>query len=240
MIRATKLSVLEFKKITLEVGLYIGILCAILASCAMGWMAVTTEYFGLVNVFGFFAMIGELILIFYGARVLGSEFQYKTSTTIFTKGISRTKVVLAKLFCMGLLGGMLGLVSSIVGLIFQVFLLKESNFLDALLPFMINIATYVMIAILIGSFGILMSILTLGPVASFILTFVAFKVLPNFIGLVAMKLTLIEKIVEYIPFYTMSEALYRPITNEAYIGIVGGVILFLGLSILKINKKDLV
>lgn len=241
MNKVAKLSISELKKVGMTPYFYLATLLAVLIGVAIGIEGLQSQSFGIKHVYALFAMVAEYIVLYYGAKSLGDEFTYKTSTIIFTKKVSRLKIIMSKLLTLAQLGFLLGVLSSSVAITFSILAQGTGNLQPMLVEGAYNVVVYVLFSLLIGSSSILATLITMNTTTSLIITLIAFQFAPPILNMVGQKLPFIEKLLNYIPFYTAINFIeLHQMEAPILIGIITGIIAFVGLIAFVTNRKDLV
>lgn len=241
MTNVVQLSLHEIKKVGMRPYIYLATILASLASIAMGVEVMNGQTFSMSHIFMFFSMVAEWVIIYYGAKVLGEEFSSRTSTIIFTKTVSRQKIIMSKILSLAGIGLILGAISSVISVVFQQ-LLTGAVTTDFLVnEAFYNMISYVLFALLVGSFGTLAALMTMNATSALLITLLSFQFAPALLNMVAEKFSLLKEVLEYIPFYTAITFVEKHQLDPAHlIGIVAGIIIFSLSSIIIINKKDLI
>lgn len=236
-----QLSYLEIKKVGMRPYIYLALLLSAAASIGMGLEVLSGQTFSLRHVFIFFSMVAEWAIIYYGTKVLGEEFSAKTSTIIFTKTVSRKKIIISKILSLAGIGLAFGLVSSLIASVFQ-YILVDTLTVDFLVQeATYNIISYVLFALLVGSFGTLTSLLTMNATNSLIITLISFQILPALLEMAAEKVSFLKDYLTFIPFYSaISFIEQHQLEQKQLVGVVVGIMVFTVCSILIIDKKDLI
>ncbi len=236
-----KLSFLELKKIFKNKGIYIGILIAIAFAVIIGLQAkAAPKSFNSKHVFSFYGCISNLVLIVFAAKSLADEFQLKTSTQIFTSKRSRTEIVISKVLSIVLLSLIIAVIGSIILIGFKIFLGEAMSINIALKDIWTEVYTFVVYAFVVSSFAVLVAVINLNTTSTIVMNFVAFWIAPNVISMFTSRYAKLEKIFNYIPFYSAdSLTSYHNVQVMAVISIIAFGFIFLIASTITINKKDL-
>lgn len=241
MLQVVNLSFLESKKIFKRRGIYIGIFLCILFASAIGYQAMLTpKNFGITHVNAFFASIATIVLFIYSAKTLGDEFDFKTSTQIFTSKVSRVKMIFAKLLSILTIGVILALANTVVSSIFKV-ALNQSLTLNVLInDLWVNLYIYLIYSFVVGSFTLIISSICLTSISGIIGSIGAFMLGPSVISLISSKAPSLDWITNRIPFYAADRMISSRVygTYEVISLIVSGII-FITISCIIISKKDL-
>lgn len=222
-------------------GVYLGLVIAALFAIAIGVQAnLSPNTFQLRHVYAFFASVSELVIIVFAAKLIGDEFSYRTSTFLFTNFFSRKQILLAKLVSLIALALLFGVASNLVALGVGLFIGGEGVIESWASGFGRVTLIYVLHAFCVGSFALLVSVLSMNTVAPIIATIIAFWASSSVIGMVAMKYEALAEFVRYIGFYTASTALNTQTYGMPEVTglLLTGGILIAGAVIL-LEKKDL-
>ena len=241
MSKVLQLSYVELKKVSMRPFIYVALGLAAIASIGMGVEVLNGQTFSMDHIFIFFAMVAEWIIVYYASKSLGEEFSAKTSTLIFTKTVSRKKIILSKLLSLAGIGVIFGVVSSLIAIAFQYEINSHLSVSFLVYDAIYNVVGYVLFALLVGSFGLFSSLITMNATSSLLVTLLAFQFAPPIIEIIAGKFEFFKNILNYIPFYTAISFLEQHLfPKEQLIGIIGGILLFTISSLYLIDKKDLI
>jgi ABC-2 type transport system permease protein len=241
MSKVLQLSYVELQKVRMRPFIYLALGLAAIASIGMGVEVLNGQTFGMSHIFIFFAMVAEWVIVYYASKSLGEEFSAKTSTLIFTKAVSRKKIILSKLLSLAGIGMVFGLISSMIATIFQYIITSDISASFLVQDAIYNLVAYVLFTLLVGSFGLLASLITMNATSSLLITLLAFQFAPAIIEMIVGKFEFLKSLSNYIPFYTAVSFLEQhQFQRDHLIGIAVGILLFTVSSLYLIDKKDLI
>ena len=239
--KVVQLSLLEMKKISIRPYIYLTALLASLASIAMGVEVMYGQNFSMTHIFMFFSMIAEWVIIYYGSKVLGEEFSVKTSTLIFTKAVSRKKIIFSKIMSLIGLGAIFGTLSSVIAIVFQYLISHQVTTEFLIREALYNVLAYILFAVLMGSFGTLAALITMNATSSLLITLLSFQFAPALLNLAGEKFAWLHGLLDYIPFYSaITFVEQHQLAEKQLIGIAIGIIIFTISSLVIVDRKDLV
>ncbi|WP_339319385.1 hypothetical protein [Paenibacillus sp. FSL R10-2734] len=241
MSKAMKLSWLEYMKIMMRPGVYIGIMLATIFSVGGAYQAIHfPESFQMRHVYSFFSNISELVIFIYTAKSLGDDFKFKTTIPLFTRGLSRTKVMVSKLLSLLYLSLTLAIVSCLIGLITSYIMPQEIDWFSTWSELGRICLAYLLYTFCVGSFGLLVTVFSFSMANTLIVCLVAFWLMSSLLKMVAQKLEGFRGVLPYISFNTASEVIqFHTLNISEFISMSGGGVLFLVLGLLFLNKRDL-
>lgn len=179
-----------------------------------------------------------MLMMVYFSNILTNDFENNTYKTIFTGGLTRMQVLISKYIT--LLGS-----SILFCFIYQIFLFIAQIIASGSFNLNIknSITIFILYAISIGSFAMLIMSITLSFKFTFMITFVFFNdFVSNFINIVAreLKVGIIQSIVEKIPFKLATNGFQMQFyaSNEIYAILISSMIFF-GIASLIIVKRDI-
>ncbi|MTD41832.1 ABC transporter permease subunit [Erwinia sp. CPCC 100877] len=241
MSKVLQLSYVELQKVSMRPFIYLALGLAAIASIGMGVEVLNGQTFGMSHIFIFFAMVAEWVIVYYASKSLGEEFSAKTSTLIFTKAVSRKKIILSKLLSLAGIGMVFGVISSMIATIFQYIITSDISASFLVQDAIYNLVAYVLFTLLVGSFGLLASLITMNATSSLLITLLAFQFAPAIIEMIVGKFEFLKSLSNYIPFYTAVSFLEQhQFQRDHLIGIAVGILLFTVSSLYLIDKKDLI
>ncbi|HEY9063010.1 MAG TPA: hypothetical protein VIO64_21325 [Pseudobacteroides sp.] len=239
-----KLSVYEFINVVKTRGfLYAMLIGALYISL---WIFISPKSFSSYNYqFEFFRVI-NFIILYYSCAVLGKEFTYGTSNILFTGALTRTQVLLEKIFVILKFGLFFWLCSRFIEIIVQLRIYGKLDIAVLIGKITIfSLIIYLLISFVIGSFGLLISIAMRKFTSTLIITLSVFGVLQHFIPIfielrTKEHLTLTEQIITKTPNYTIfSWVQFWDISAIQVLTMLLWGFLFFITSYMVINKRSL-
>ena len=232
----------ELKKIILRPYIYIGILIAsALAVGVANEVLNQSEIFSIIHVNSLFAGVAEFIIYIYAAKALGDEFQFRTSTTIFSSNISRNQLVDIKVLSIVIVAIMLAMISGIISvstLIIGSNQVVMSQILDLLLKVFLIYTVY---GFCLATYTLFLTIIAKSTLVGMVASMTSFWIGQMILDAVAIKLPSLINVIRYIPYYSASRALgFHEFNMNVILGMLLFSIIFLTLSKITLKKMDVV
>ncbi len=239
-----KLSVYNFKNVAKTNGFILSFAASIFY--VLLWIYLKPKAFIVVDYqFEFFRVV-NFIILYYSCAALGKEIVYGTSKILFTAPLSRTSVIIEKLLVIFLFGLLYWLCSRILEI---AAILRITKKLDMGSIFSLSsvksLAIYMIISFVLGSFCLMVTVLTLNFNSTLVLSVGVFGILQFFIPLFYnlrfnSGLTLAEQIITLTPNYIMFCWLefWNISVKETTIMMLWGS-LFLTISLFSINRRSI-
>lgn len=230
----------EVKKILKNYIFYAGIILAVLAAFLVGREGYySPESFGIKHVISFYGLISNFIIYYFSAKMLGEDFDLKTSTIIFSGIKSRKEVYVTKIVSFLCMGAVLGIVAAGVSVIGNIFLEQHYDIFLVLKEIGRYGGFYLVYCFVVGSTALLVTTLFQKMVTSLSIVIVCYSVLPEIIGMVQEKIPALRDYTKLIPFYGGWLSLNSTVIEiQIIIGMIVFGFLFFILSIYIADKQD--
>lgn len=242
MYKVFNLSLLEYKKVIERPGIYIGMLLSTLYSAAILTQAVQyPKLFQSKHVYAFFASIAGIVILIYAGKTMAEEFRYRTSTSIFVKVSSRSIIVFSKLIGLCLIGLTFALLNTLLVTIAKILLNNNVSFFSICWDLLKVCFVYLVYTFCVGSFGILISIISFNIVASIVASLGCFYFFSSTAELFAQKFNILKMILSAFPFYSATPTLtYFSFGKIEIISLVISGVVFALMSCAVLRKRDLI
>lgn len=240
-----RLTNIDFKNIIKTKGFWISVLIALFYVSI--WISRKPKSFSAENYqFEFFRVV-LFILIYYSSAILSKEFKFGTAKALFTGTFTRVEILIEKLLVIMELGVFFGLFSRLlnIAVIYRITgSVKMSDILNENIFYTIII--YLLISLVIGSFGLLISVITGSQNSSLVYNFILFGVFQYFMPLFMIlnskdSLSILDKVITKLPNYIIfTWAEFWQFTNmEVLAMLIYGSLFFIP-SIFLISRKNLI
>lgn len=185
----------------------------------------------------------EFCMLLLFSRILGGEFEYKTSKYIFTSSLTRLQVMIVKLITIVGLSLLLCFIYNLTVLVIQIFNTEEIVLSQLLMNINYSILHFLLYGLCLGTFILLISTITFSSVFSFLITYVFYGgMIQSLILLVGEKHRneIIRELVQNTPFYIATYGFHnQSYTNyEMVLLLVSSILTFI-IACLIIEKRDL-
>lgn len=195
--------------------------------------------------FEFFRVV-LFIIIYYSSVMLSKEFKFGTVKNLFTGAFTRVEILVEKLLVVMQLGLFLGIISRLLNIAIIYYLTGTISMSDIINENTVySLIIYLIISLVIGSFALLITLITKNQNATLIYTFLFFAVFQYFMPLFIMinsqkNLSIIDEIITKLPNYVIyTWAEIWQFTGLELIVMFAYVVIFFIPSIFIISKKSL-
>ncbi|GAA0737379.1 hypothetical protein [Clostridium oceanicum] len=187
-------------------------------------------------------VIPYLLIINFSVS-LGEEFTNKTDKIVFTGMFKRDEIIVSKLISFCIMSIVMFLLYDIIFIVFNVFIGKNLSEVLTFGNLFKNIYVFLIYSFTLGAFSLLVSSITEKGMFTGIVTYIMYfdvTLLVMSQALYSSKNQLLKTVISNCPFYIANTGfrIQRYTLNQSLIMIVSGIV-FLGLTIFVINKKDM-
>lgn len=234
----------DFRNIIKTKGFWISVLVALFY--VLLWIHRKPKSFLPENYqFEFFRVV-LFIIIYYSSVMLSKEFKFGTAKILFTGIFTRVEILSEKLLVIMKLGLFLGIISRLLNIVIIYNLTGTISMSDIFNENTIYaLIIYLIISLVIGSFGLLITLITKSQNSTLVYNFLFFAVFQYFMPLFIMlnskkSLSIIDEIITKLPNYLIYTWVEMwQFTNVELIAMLAYGSIFLIPSIFIISKKSL-
>lgn len=185
----------------------------------------------------------EFCMLLLFSKILGSEFEYKTSKYIFTSSLTRLQVMIVKLITIVGLSLLLCFIYNLTVLVIGIFNKEEMALSQLFMDINYSVLHFLLYGLCLGTFILLISTITFSSVFSFLITYVFYGgMIQSLILLVGEKHRneIIRELVQNTPFYIATYGFQnQSYTNyEMVLLLVSSILTFI-IACIIIEKRDL-
>ncbi|CAM3027374.1 ABC transporter permease [Lactococcus hircilactis] len=230
-----KNNVIFFRQDIMRLRLFIFIVLSFLSGASIIY---SSEYLGggfrVDNVYAMFSTISEFYLMYTASDLFGREFNYKTINLIRISGRGSLEILFRKLLCMESATVIVGGVSWLQMVGYNVVFSKEINLVKLLGSL---ITAYLLYGLFLFSIGIVIGILLKKTVYTFITILITFSLVPLLIKLLG-SIDFLSSFIKYFPFTFVRNSFSFAVFNRGQIIslIIYSVILLIIANVLYTRK----
>ncbi len=241
MKKTVNITQLELTKLLKKREFPLGLIMALIMGGGMAYGAyMFPESFGVHNVIAFYGNFSSILIMFLATKSLGEEFDLKTAAFVFTSRSSRLQIITAKIVSVALANMLIGLCG---GILYDIALIicKQPWSIPVLLGTIGRESLiYMIYGFAIGATAVMITCFYQTTITPFIYLIVLFWVMPGILQMIGQKITVLEKVMDYVVFCQSDQFLmYQDwsIKNVAVFVVTG--ILFSIVGMAALQKKDL-
>lgn len=241
MKKTVNITQLELTKLLKKREFPLGLIMALIMGGGMAYGAyMFPESFGVHNVIAFYGNFSSILIMFLATKSLGEEFDLKTAAFVFTSRSSRLQIITAKIVSVALANMLIGLCG---GILYDIALIicKQPWSIPVLLGTIGRESLiYMIYGFAIGATAVMITCFYQTTITPFIYLIVLFWVMPGILQMIGQKITVLEKVMDYVVFCQSDQFLmYQDwsIKNVAVFVVTG--ILFSIVGMTALQKKDL-
>ena len=241
MKKTVNITQLELTKLLKKREFPLGLIMALIMGGGMAYGAyMFPESFGVHNVIAFYGNFSSILIMFLATKSLGEEFDLKTAAFVFTSRSSRLQIITAKIVSVALANMLIGLCG---GILYDIALIicKQPWSIPVLLGTIgRERLIYMIYGFAIGATAVMITCFYQTTITPFIYLIVLFWVMPGILQMIGQKITVLEKVMDYVVFCQSDQFLmYQDwsIKNVAVFVVTG--ILFSIVGMAALQKKDL-
>lgn len=241
MKKTVNITQLELIKLLKKREFPLGLIMALIMGGGMAYGAyMFPESFGVHNVIAFYGNFSSILIMFLATKSLGEEFDLKTAAFVFTSRSSRLQIITAKIVSVALANMLIGLCG---GILYDIALIicKQPWSIPVLLGTIGRESLiYMIYGFAIGATAVMITCFYQTTITPFIYLIVLFWVMPGILQMIGQKITVLEKVMDYVVFCQSDQFLmYQDwsIKNVAVFVVTG--ILFSIVGMAALQKKDL-
>ena len=241
MKKTVNITQLELTKLLKKREFPLGLIMALIMGGGMAYGAyMFPESFGVHNVIAFYGNFSSILIMFLAMYSLGEEFDLKTAAFVFTSRSSRLQIITAKIVSVALANMLIGLCG---GILYDIALIicKQPWSIPVLLGTIGRESLiYMIYGFAIGATAVMITCFYQTTITPFIYLIVLFWVMPGILQMIGQKITVLEKVMDYVVFCQSDQFLmYQDwsIKNVAVFVVTG--ILFSIVGMAALQKKDL-
>lgn len=241
MKKTVNITQLELTKLLKKREFPLGLIMALIMGGGMAYGAyMFPESFGVHNVIAFYGNFSSILILFLATKSLGEEFDLKTAAFVFTSRSSRLQIITAKIVSVALANMLIGLCG---GILYDIALIicKQPWSIPVLLGTIGRESLiYMIYGFAIGATAVMITCFYQTTITPFIYLIVLFWVMPGILQMIGQKITVLEKVMDYVVFCQSDQFLmYQDwsIKNVAVFVVTG--ILFSIVGMAALQKKDL-
>lgn len=241
MKKTVNITQLELTKLLKKREFPLGLIMALIMGGGMAYGAyMFPESFEVHNVIAFYGNFSSILIMFLATKSLGEEFDLKTAAFVFTSRSSRLQIITAKIVSVALANMLIGLCG---GILYDIALIicKQPWSIPVLLGTIGRESLiYMIYGFAIGATAVMITCFYQTTITPFIYLIVLFWVMPGILQMIGQKITVLEKVMDYVVFCQSDQFLmYQDwsIKNVAVFVVTG--ILFSIVGMTALQKKDL-
>ncbi|WP_061860241.1 ABC transporter permease [Priestia megaterium] len=192
--------------------------------------------------FGISLFLVQLYFLYLGATFVSQEFNYRTSTLVFSTPFSRAYIIYSKLVSLFIIATFFALINVIIGEFLSIIINGSSiNFKEFLAAVLKVFWVYNLFIFCSASIGLLASLLTLNRIISLLICYGFFEILGDLVGQSLARgnsniSTMMKKMFFYVSPHGFSELNYS-VNQSIHLLIISLCVCLLSFFILK--KRDL-
>jgi ABC-type transport system involved in multi-copper enzyme maturation permease subunit len=232
----------ELKKTILQPYIYIGILIASALAVGVANEVINQSVvFSIIHVNSLFASIAELIICIYAAKAFGDDFQFKTSTTIFSSSTSRNQLVSIKVLSIVIMVMLLAMISGIIS-VSTLIIASNQVVVSQILKLLLKVLLiYMVYGFCLATYTLFLTIIARSTLVGMIASMASFWIGQMILGGIAIKFPSLMNVIRCIPYYSASRALeFHEFGEKEVLGILLFGIVFLILSKVTLRKMDII